>query len=283
MTLATALAEPEGWARHSDWIDCVEARSWSAGQGRPIVLIHGIGPGTCGLANFEPVLDTLLQYGEVHLIDLIGFGASGRKVQLPYFDVALWQRQLHALLQRVGKPATLIGNSIGGALAFRCAADDASIRAVLSIGSPLCATAPTQALLDFWSVPDSPAALARAMAPMTAAGSEPSAERLAARYAPFTDPGFVDYFVALLGDPAAALRDVALDAATARRIRCPMTLVHGWQDRACLLEHTTLAFNRLRPDADAVLFGQCGHNVTWERTEDLCQVLTTFLQRTELE
>jgi hypothetical protein len=39
----------------------------------------------------------------------------------------------------------------------------------------------------------------------------------------------------------------------------------------------------LRPDADAVLFGQCGHNVTWERTDDLCQVLTAFLQRTELE
>jgi pimeloyl-ACP methyl ester carboxylesterase len=106
MTLDTAIAEPEGWARHSDWIDGVEAISWSAGQGRPIVLIHGIGPGTCGLANFEPVLDTLLQHGEVHLIDLIGFGASGRKNQAPYFDVGLWQRQLQTLLRRIGRPAT---------------------------------------------------------------------------------------------------------------------------------------------------------------------------------
>ncbi|MBD1602210.1 alpha/beta fold hydrolase [Pseudomonas typographi] len=283
MTPDTTSNGPKGWAPYSDWIDGVEARSWSSGQGRPIVLIHGIGPGTCGLANFEPVLDTLLQYGEVHLIDLIGFGASGRKTSAPYFDVALWQRQLQALLERIGRPTTLIGNSIGGALAFRCAANDATIQGVLSIGSPLCATAPTQALLDFWSVPDSPAALAKAMAPMTAAGTEPSPERLAARYAPFTDPGFVEYFVALLGDPATALQEVALDAATAQRITCPMTLVHGWQDRACPLEGTALAFNRLRPDADAVLFGQCGHNVTWERTADLCQLLTAFLQRTELE
>ena len=283
MTVNAAGAGPEGWARHIDLIDGIEAVSWSAGQGRPIVLIHGIGPGTCGLANFAPVLDCLLEHGQVHLLDLIGFGASGRKPVAPLFDVALWQRQLSTVLGRIDGPATLIGNSIGGALAFRCAAQTPEILGVLSIGSPLCATEPTQALLDFWTIPSSPAALAKAMAPMTAGGVEPSAERVAARFAPFTDPAFAAYFADLLGAPAQALREVALDEALVQQIRCPMTLVHGWQDRACPLELTTLAFNRLRPDADAVLLGDCGHNVTWERTADLCQVLTAFLQRTELE
>lgn len=276
-------AMPAGWERHGDWVDGLQAVSWSAGQGRPIVLIHGIGPGTCGLANFAPVLDSLLEQGQVHLLDLIGFGVSGRKHTAPLFDVGLWERQLQAVLQRIGEPVTLIGNSIGGALAFRMAAQSSQVAAVLSIGSPLCAAPPTQALRDFWAVPASPAALARAMAPMTAAGVEPSPERVAARYAPFTDPAFAEYFAALLGDPEQALLDVAISPAMAQQISCPMTLVHGWQDRACLLQDTALAFNRLRPDADAVLFGNCGHNVTWERTADLCRVLTAFLQRTELE
>jgi pimeloyl-ACP methyl ester carboxylesterase len=278
-----ALNAPAGLARHSDWVDGIEAVSWSAGTGRPMVLIHGIGPGTCGLANFAPVLDSLLQQGQVHLLDLIGFGASGRKSVAPLFDVGLWERQLHAVLRRIGEPVTLIGNSIGGALAFRVAAQAGLVAGVLSIGSPLCATAPTQALRDFWTVPATPAALAKAMAPMTAAGVEPSAERVAARYAPFTDPAFAAYFAALLGDPTQALLDVAVSPEAARRIDCPITIVHGWQDRACLLQDTALAFTRLRPDADAVLFGNCGHNVTWERTADLCRVLTAFLQRTELE
>lgn len=280
MTAPNAANEPQGWTRHSDWVDGIEAVSWSVGMGRPIVLIHGIGPGTCGMANFAPVLDCLLPYGQLHLIDLIGFGASGRA---PRFDVQLWERQLHRVLERIGRPATLIGNSIGGALAFRCACGTASINGVLSIGSPLCAAPPTQALKDFWTVPESPAALARAMAPMTAAGVPPSPERVAARYAPFKEADFAHYFATLLGNPEQALLDVALSQEAAQQIRCPMLLVHGWQDRACLAQDTALAFTRLRPDADAVLLGNCGHNVTWERTADLCRVLTAFLQRTESE
>lgn len=283
MTPAAAGGEPMGWSRHDDWVDGIQAVSWSAGQGRPIVLIHGIGPGTCGLANFEPVLDTLLQYGEVHLLDLIGFGASGNNSEAPLFDVGLWQRQIQAVLRRIGAPAILIGNSIGGALALRCAAQDASLSGVMTIGSPLCASLPTQALRDFWQVPANEEALSRAMAAMTAAGSPPSPQRLAARFASFADAGFATRFAALLADPVQALADVALDLEMARRISCPMTLVHGWQDQACLAQQTTLAFHQLRPDADVVLFGRCGHNVTWERTADLCRVMTAFLQRTELE
>lgn len=273
----------EGWARHSDWIDGIEAVSWSSGEGRPIVLIHGIGPGTCGLANFAPVLGSLLNHGQVHLIDLIGFGSSGRKTTKPLFNVDIWERQLQAVLSRIGQPAALIGNSIGGALAFRCASQESEVTGVLSIGSPLRATSPSKALCDFWTVPDSPAALAKAMAPMTAAGVEPSPERVADRFAPFTEPEFADYFAEMLGDPAQALLDVAISDEAAQQITCPIMIVHGWQDLACPIEPTALAFNRLRPDADAVLFGNCGHNVTWERTEDLCQVLTAFLQRTNLE
>ena len=63
-----------------------------------MVLVHGVGPGTTGLANFAPIIESLAARFEVHLIDLIGFGRSARKTARPYFDLSLWLNQIRAVL-----------------------------------------------------------------------------------------------------------------------------------------------------------------------------------------
>lgn len=64
-----------------------------AGQGLPLLLLHGSGPGASSLGNWKAVLGPLSEQYEVYAMDLIGFGGSQRKPAPPFFDYALWLRQ----------------------------------------------------------------------------------------------------------------------------------------------------------------------------------------------
>jgi pimeloyl-ACP methyl ester carboxylesterase len=58
-----------------------------------------------------------------------------------------------------------------------------------------------------------------------------------------------------------------LTDAEVNAIRFPVTLVHGRLDRDYPPGKAVLPVFRFLPSADLFLFGECGHNVIWERTE----------------
>src|SRR5262249_25534264 len=68
------------------------------GAGLPALLLQGVGPGSSSLGSYRLVLGHLVQRFHVYAMDLIGFGRSGRKASPPFFDFALWSRQLQAML-----------------------------------------------------------------------------------------------------------------------------------------------------------------------------------------
>jgi pimeloyl-ACP methyl ester carboxylesterase len=234
------------------------------GYGVPLLLVHGIGPGTDCEANFGPLLSAMPADWHVHMIDLIGFGCSDRKPNQPGFDVPLWLEQIGQALDRIGRPALLIGNSVGGALALKTAARGLALHGVVAIGAPAAAMEPTDALRAFWSPPSSAAGLAAAMRPMSAAQLLPDQSLVAARWARF-DEDYARWYGETLSQAQACLDAVALSSEEAARITVPLRLLHGQQDRACpagplatlVLEHLSRA--------DLTLLGDCGHNVIWER------------------
>lgn len=77
------------------------------GEGRSIVLVHGLGG---SIANWDAVGPRLVKAGKVAAIDLPGFGLSP-----PWAD---WELDTHASAVRAfletHGPATLVGNSMGG-------------------------------------------------------------------------------------------------------------------------------------------------------------------------
>jgi pimeloyl-ACP methyl ester carboxylesterase len=182
------------WHFHTDWIESIPAARWSRGDGHPVLLVHGIGPGTTGLANFAPLLDSLVERWEVHLIDLIGFGRSGRKSVPPFFDTALWLKQVTHVIKQFGdRPAAVIGNSVGGSLALKAAVRLPSLRVAIAIGAPAERYPIPPVLQAFWSVPRSAEDLALALAPMTAAQARAAPALVAARFAAFDDLTYRDY------------------------------------------------------------------------------------------
>jgi pimeloyl-ACP methyl ester carboxylesterase len=252
----------------------------------PLLMVHGIGPGTTGLANFGPLLDQLAPKLALHLIDLAGFGESARKTRTPFFDVSLWLRQIAAVIDRVvtlhGRSPLLIGNSVGGALALKAAASICSIRQVLAIGAPTGAPA-TPELRAFWKAPRDAAALAAAMRPMTGAARDPDSALVEARMQPFLGGDYGTYFDVMLADPDACLGAAALTPSEAARMDCAVTLIHGRLDRACPVSALAADLLPLLPEADVTFLGGFGHNVIHERTADVVAIIERLSERVDLQ
>ncbi len=83
----------------------------SAGEGDPVVCVHGLG---ATKASFLPTVAALADHHRVIAIDLPGFGESDKPISAPY-DAPYFARAVTALLDRMEiERAHLIGNSMGG-------------------------------------------------------------------------------------------------------------------------------------------------------------------------
>ena len=94
-----------------------------AGEGDPVVLLHGGGPGATGLSNYSRNIDALAQRYRVIVPDLPGYGRSSKGVDGsdPFGFLA---DSIRAALDELGvERAHLVGNSYGGACALRLALD----------------------------------------------------------------------------------------------------------------------------------------------------------------
>jgi pimeloyl-ACP methyl ester carboxylesterase len=84
----------------------------------PVILVHGFG-GSIG--HWRQNMGELSKHHSVYAIDLLGFGASD-KPDLSY-SIDLWVNQLYEFWQTfIGKPAILVGNSIGSLTCLAAAA-----------------------------------------------------------------------------------------------------------------------------------------------------------------
>ena len=70
--------------------DGYRVRTLQGGEGKPLLLLHGTGPGTSAFGNFSRIFDHLSEHYSVLAADLIGFGGSDRKTEEPFFDFDLF-------------------------------------------------------------------------------------------------------------------------------------------------------------------------------------------------
>ncbi|MFF3854271.1 alpha/beta fold hydrolase [Micromonospora sp. NPDC002575] len=88
----------------------------------PVLLLHDGAWGGSAEASWINVIPTLAERYHVIAPDLYGFGASSKMVQLDVAPYEFRLRQMAALLDALGlgdRPAHLVGNSFGGAMALR--------------------------------------------------------------------------------------------------------------------------------------------------------------------
>lgn len=83
----------------------------------PIVLVHGLCHGAWCWANFIPRLAELDH--EVAALSLRGHGGSSGRDRLHRWGLADYVADVHRVVTRLGRPAVLIGHSMGGAIVQR--------------------------------------------------------------------------------------------------------------------------------------------------------------------
>jgi pimeloyl-ACP methyl ester carboxylesterase len=106
-----------GVAPRYETVDGLRLRYVRRGQGPPVVLLHGL---AASLYTWKDVLPALAAHHDVIALDLPGFGGSDIPETL---DGPAEVQAVLALLDRLGVArASLVGNSLGGAIAVAIAA-----------------------------------------------------------------------------------------------------------------------------------------------------------------
>lgn len=116
-TLSVAVRGPSG-GRGSTDVFVAET-----GDGPPVLLLHGGGPGASGIGNFHANIDALAAHHRVIVPDLPGYGRSGKGIERsdPFGYLA---DAVRGVLDELGlEHAHLVGNSYGGSAALRLALD----------------------------------------------------------------------------------------------------------------------------------------------------------------
>lgn len=258
-----------------------------AGEGPPLVLLHGSGPGVSAWANFGENLVVFAGRFRALAVDLPGFGRSYH----PEMPAPLHgPTAVLEFLDGLGiEQAPIVGNSLGGNIAARVAANhgDRVTRLVTmgGVGVPLFSPLPSEGisrLVDFVEDPTRSRMIEwmRTMVHDPAVLTDAFVEM---RWQAASAPGALEGIRQIYSrDMLAVLRDLMLDntetLAQLRRIQAPTLITWGRDDRVTPLDGF-IAPMRLIRNAELHVFPDCGHWAMLERKAEWERVVLSFLTR----
>jgi pimeloyl-ACP methyl ester carboxylesterase len=261
-----------------------------AGTGKPLVLLHGSGPGVSGWSNFGANVPTLSAEVRTIVVDQPGFGRSPAPVlDRPYGDIAA--DAVVSLLDHLGlEQVDVLGNSMGGATACRIALahPDRVDRLVLmgpgGVGVNTTGPRPTEGfkrMVEFSKEPTRER-MVEWLKTMVADQSMVTDELVDSRMAGATAPGAIEWFRTFLSPHAARMGGKQVDElplwAQAAKIRHRTLITWGRDDRVVPFETGLLPLFQM-PRVELHVFGPCGHWPMVERKADFERVVLEFLTR----
>ena len=250
------------------------------GEGFPVTLLHGSGPGVSAWANWGKLFPLLQDDFRIIAPDLSGFGfterASGRVETMNG-----WVQQTLDLLDALKIEKTnLVGNSFGGALALSLAIKSPErVNKLALMGSMGLSFPITYGLDQVWGYEPSIENMEELLELFTYNRSFVTRELAKSRYESSIQPGFQESFHALFPDPRQkGVEAMAGNQQYIRNIPHPTLIVHGREDRVIPLENS-FRLLQLIDNAELHVFGRCGHWTQIERAREFADLLRSFFRR----
>ncbi|WP_233862266.1 alpha/beta fold hydrolase [Paraburkholderia adhaesiva] len=267
----------------------VKTKDWTlhyqeAGQGHPVILLHGSGPGATGWSNFSGNIEALAKQFHVYAVDMPGWGQSDAATveQLDHVEAAI------QFMDALGiERAAFVGNSMGGQTSLRLATEHPNrISHLITMGPPV-GRMPT-----LFGAGDGPS---EGLKTLIHAYQDPSPENMRrlveimvfdkARFATpelckarsdaaLARPEHLSNYVA--GLPKGAPLPKWVKPELLSSIKVPTLLIHGRDDRVVSFE-TSLFLLANIPNSRLVLLNRCGHWAMIEHPEEFNRVVGDFI------
>jgi 2-hydroxy-6-oxo-octa-2,4-dienoate hydrolase len=249
-----------------------------AGEGPPVLLIHGSGPGVTAYANWRLVIPALAERFRVIAPDMVGFGFSERPADVQ-FSLTTWADQALALRDALNiAKASIVGNSFGGAIGLRMATQQPGrVDRLVLMGSMGVSFPITEGLERVWGYEPSFENMRQVLDVFAYSRDLVNDELAEVRYRASIQPGFQESFSAMF--PAPRQRWVEAMATPEDQIRAlphRTLMIHGREDQVIPMENSIRLFT-LIPDSDLHLFGRCGHWSQIERSTQFNRIVGDFL------
>ena len=248
------------------------------GEGFPVLMIHGSGPGVSAWANWRLVMPELARRARVIAPDMVGFGFTDRPEGQRY-DMDVWVEQAGGLLDALGlEQADLVGNSFGGALAIAMAVRHPQrVRRLVLMGSVGVPFEITEGLDKVWGYQPSFESMLELLDFFAWDRALVNEELARLRYEASIRPGFQESFSAMF--PAPRQRWVDAMTSTEAEIRAiphETLVIHGREDKVIPLSNSlTLADWIARVQLH--VYGQCGHWTQIEHAGRFAKLVGDFL------
>ncbi|ALJ21789.1 alpha/beta fold hydrolase [Microbacterium sp. No. 7] len=257
------------------------------GEGEPLVLLHGGGPGASALANYRDNLEAFAGF-QVILPDQPGFGGSYRPTEADLAERSITEITVDALYQALDALGIerfhLLGNSLGGAaaLGMAIAQPDRVTRLVLMApGGGWLPSGPTptegqKEMFRYYNGEGPTVAKMKSFVRTMVANPRLFDDAsIRARYEASLDESHIAFYH--LYNAAFATRG-GMDPLwkDLDRITAPTLLLWGRDDRTITLDGAWIMLRNIRR-VQLHVFGGCGHWVQVEKKRDFERLVSDFL------
>ncbi|MCT9253873.1 alpha/beta fold hydrolase [Acinetobacter baumannii] len=247
------------------------------GQGHPIIMVHGSGPGVTAWANWRLIMPELAKEHRVIAPDMLGFGYTERPNDIEY-NKTKWVEQLKNLLDALNlEQIDLVGNSFGGSISIAFAiAYPERVRKLVLMGSVGVPFELTPGLNNVWGYEPSFENMRKLMDTFAYSRELVTDELAELRYQASIRPGFQESFSAMFPAPRQRWVDALVSPeADIRNIKQSTLILHGREDQVIPLT-TSMKLFELITHSQLHIFGECGHWAQIEHSARFSKLLKDF-------
>jgi len=264
-------------------------RYHEAGEGPPLLFLHGSGPGVTGWRNFRGNLARFAEHFRCLVLEFPGFGVSDPTDQHPMLVAS---GAVVRFLEGLGLgQVDVIGNSMGGIVGTQVAlARPDRVRRLVTVGGMgrgIFSPAPGEGIKLLMEFTDEPSRekLVRWLHSMVYDPALVTEELIEERWTQATDPETLAAARRMYGSAAMSAALKAAETADAppywamlHKLKARTLITWGRDDRVSPVDMALLPMRTIR-DVEVHVFPDCGHWVMIEQKDAWESVVLAFLTR----